>query len=1021
METLVNLIRKQRKSVKEMDAQGATALHWAAAAGEVEVIDKLLEAGANVNFGAVPRAGKAASGLTASQQAGPALHWAAKGGSVEAIEWLVRQGADVRAVNGDGVCALHVAAGAGHVDAITKLMELGADFTQRNAWSQTPMRTAAISGSLECMLRLASFGSDWSEKQPDCAHGFGSPLDLYVAKHGGPRSAVEAQLKRARRKVREALECDEPEDVSPKAVLDALEQVSLEEGGAAVPRKKHSGNKSSRGSRGRKAGRGGRGAAASLQRSRDNCERQAALERAADVGDDEKVLELAQLGVEFNATGTLGLTALGRAAANGHVSTVKVLGSLGAEVARQDAEGVTAMHWAAGCGQVAVLGALVELGSDVNMVDQKGLSPLDRAAGKGEVLAVRELVRLGALPNAQDGAGATAMHWAADNGQAEAIAALVELGAVVGAVDAQGIAPLHRATAGAHLDAIRKLVELGADLDVLDADGLDVLDWAAERGDTEVVQLLVDLGAKIKNEHQTKAASSLHWAAGGGHVDALNLLMRLGAEVDAVDRNGLRPIHWAAGTADGRTVEALCAHGARVFDADTFHSKEAVSAIRLAVNHNNPATLRALARQPNLLGAASMAAEAEKEGENKAGVSEGTGVWAVGDGAALARRLVQCAAELGHVEVIRELATLGADVAGCATALHAAAVFGHSSALSALIDLGACVHTADDLGMSALHVAAAQGHVQSVAVLLDRGASAEGVDSNGNNPMQAAAMAGHLPVMLHLAGAGVSWACHPSPLEMYLNRQNNTQHLGAQHQQQMHLLETRLRRAQRSGSGRAQSSSQHVQEACPETASTISHTTSKTPSTSTEPVPGRDAAEAERQRRAALKYLLEAEATTPGHQACPVAHPARVAHTSRESCQTSKSNQATTSLEPGGGSEYKISAPSNRRPVHIDNASSSEADACLHNAVASGDVARIVAALALHSNDSSASEAALSAARTSRDRLKRKHKKQLQKACSLGALHSVSPTVPDQPNNPAVVKLMHVLRRRNGETHFDGS
>lgn len=99
-----------------------------------------------------------------------------------------------------------------------------------------------------------------------------------------------------------------------------------------------------------------------------------------------------------------------------------------------------------------------------------------------------------------------------------------------------------------------------------------------------------------------------------------------------------------------------------------------------------------------LAGAASMAAEAEKEGENKAGVSEGTGVWAVGDGAALARRLVQCAAELGHVEVIRELATLGADVAGCATALHAAAVFGHSSALSALIDLGACVHTADDLG-----------------------------------------------------------------------------------------------------------------------------------------------------------------------------------------------------------------------------------------------------------------------------------------------------------------------------------
>lgn len=82
--------------------------------------------------------------------------------------------------------------------------------------------------------------------------------------------------------MREALECDEPEDVSPKAVLDALEQVSLEEGGAAVPRKKHSGNKSSRGSRGRKAGRGGRGAAASLQRSRDNCESECGCVRLPD-------------------------------------------------------------------------------------------------------------------------------------------------------------------------------------------------------------------------------------------------------------------------------------------------------------------------------------------------------------------------------------------------------------------------------------------------------------------------------------------------------------------------------------------------------------------------------------------------------------------------------------------------------------------------------------------------------------------------------------------------------------------
>jgi ankyrin repeat protein len=59
--------------------QGATALHYAAAATRLEAIEVLLALGASLHAPAAARA----------SVAGPALHWAAKGGCVEAVTWLV--------------------------------------------------------------------------------------------------------------------------------------------------------------------------------------------------------------------------------------------------------------------------------------------------------------------------------------------------------------------------------------------------------------------------------------------------------------------------------------------------------------------------------------------------------------------------------------------------------------------------------------------------------------------------------------------------------------------------------------------------------------------------------------------------------------------------------------------------------------------------------------------------------------------------------------------------------------------
>jgi ankyrin repeat protein len=97
------------------------ALSWAARNGRVEVLESLVERGADVD---------------ADVYRGTALTWAASTGSAPAIRALLALGADVnrRATfggpgHGQGVTALHLATQGNRLEAITALLEGGADRT----------------------------------------------------------------------------------------------------------------------------------------------------------------------------------------------------------------------------------------------------------------------------------------------------------------------------------------------------------------------------------------------------------------------------------------------------------------------------------------------------------------------------------------------------------------------------------------------------------------------------------------------------------------------------------------------------------------------------------------------------------------------------------------------------------------------------------------------------------------------------------------------------------------------------
>ena len=121
--------------------------------GNLEEVEKLLEAGANVHA-------KNEAGATA-------LMFAAQDGHTEIVKVLLEKGADVDAKNKDGNTALILAARNGHAAVVEKLLKAGADVHDRNRFGQTALMFAAKNGRTAVVAKLLKAGANVHVKNED--------------------------------------------------------------------------------------------------------------------------------------------------------------------------------------------------------------------------------------------------------------------------------------------------------------------------------------------------------------------------------------------------------------------------------------------------------------------------------------------------------------------------------------------------------------------------------------------------------------------------------------------------------------------------------------------------------------------------------------------------------------------------------------------------------------------------------------------------------------------------------------
>ncbi len=143
----IRTLLKQKADVNATEADGFTALHWAAQRNDLQLVDLLLGAGANA---------KASTRYNITP-----LYLAAVNGNAAMLERLLKAGADPNGTSQEGQTMLMTAALSGKADAVRLLLTRGATIDTKEPYrGQTALMWAAAEGNTAAVDVLVEAGAD---------------------------------------------------------------------------------------------------------------------------------------------------------------------------------------------------------------------------------------------------------------------------------------------------------------------------------------------------------------------------------------------------------------------------------------------------------------------------------------------------------------------------------------------------------------------------------------------------------------------------------------------------------------------------------------------------------------------------------------------------------------------------------------------------------------------------------------------------------------------------------------------
>ncbi|GHS94676.1 hypothetical protein FACS1894139_08850 [Planctomycetales bacterium] len=283
----------------------------------------------------------------------------------------------------------------------------------------------------------------------------------------------------------------------------------------------------------------------------------------------EIIITLIQAGAEVNAKNNIDSTPLHYAARHNQDSAViAVLIKAGADVNAKDDNGKTPIEIALDRKNLSIAETLLDVGgakysgniselvkngspaeiefaikagADANA--KSGNAPLCSAARYNQDSAViAVLIKAGADVNAKDGLDKTALHLAAEYNQNPAVSAtLIKAGADVNAKDGLDKTALHLAAEYNQNPAVSAtLIEAGADVNAKDGRNMMPLSIAIAQKNAAVAQVLRGAGGIENYSGDFFALVKTGWP-----IEIANAI-KGGANVNAKDKNGMTPLHYAA-------------------------------------------------------------------------------------------------------------------------------------------------------------------------------------------------------------------------------------------------------------------------------------------------------------------------------------------------------------------------------------------------------------------------------------------------------------------------------------------